>query len=126
MFPHFALHHIPPLFVATATTLGGLTPFFNAERAIKEFGLPEHIAVSKPAQSAWILKCGRITTLGLALWTFYAQGKLAEFDTILAIMGYVGLVDGVCLLEGGSSRKGCVSVGVGAAYLGVGVCCVDG
>ncbi|KAL4951178.1 hypothetical protein BDW69DRAFT_170679 [Aspergillus filifer] len=101
MFPHFALHHVPPLFVATATTLGGLSPFFNAEAAIKEFGLPDRIATSKPAQSAWILKCGRITALGLAIWTFYAQGKLEEVDTIMAIMGYVGLVDGyVCWKEG--------------------------
>ncbi|KAL4781647.1 hypothetical protein BJX76DRAFT_363447 [Aspergillus varians] len=101
MLSHFALHHIPPLFVATATTLGGLIPFFNAEYAIQEFGLPQRIAVSKPAQSIMILKCGRITALGLTLGTFYAQGKLAEFDTVLAILGYVGLVDGyVCWIEG--------------------------
>lgn len=101
MVPHFAIHHIVPLFVATATTLGGLMPFFNAEHAIREFGLPPRIAESKAAQSVMILKCGRITALGLALCTFYAQGKLAEFDTILAILGYVGLVDGyVCWKEG--------------------------
>jgi hypothetical protein len=76
-------------------------PFLNAEYAILEFGLPERIAVSKPAQSVMILSSGRITTLGLALFTFYFQRKLAAVDTILLLLGYVGLVDGyVCWLEG--------------------------
>ncbi|KAL5334099.1 hypothetical protein BJX70DRAFT_379019 [Aspergillus crustosus] len=101
MLDHFTLGHLPPLFVATATTLGGLIPFFNAERAILDFGLPPRIATSKPAQSIMILKCGRITALGLAIWTFYIQGKLEAVDTILTILGYVGLVDGyVCWKEG--------------------------
>ncbi|KAL4877416.1 hypothetical protein BJY04DRAFT_198326 [Aspergillus karnatakaensis] len=101
MLPHFTLHHLPPLFVATATTLGGTIPFFAPERATLDFGLPQRIAISKPAQSVMILQGGRITALGLALWTFYIQGKLEEFDTILAILGYVGLVDGyVCWKEG--------------------------
>jgi len=50
MSASFSLYHIPTLFVATATTFGGLIPFFNAEDAIREFGLPERIAISKPAQ----------------------------------------------------------------------------
>ncbi|KAL4810665.1 hypothetical protein BDV18DRAFT_155277 [Aspergillus unguis] len=102
MLPHFTLSHIPPLFVATSTMLGGLLPFFNAEKAILDFGLPPRIAASKPAQSIMILKCGRITALGMILWTFYAQGKLVEFDTVMTILGvYVGLVDGyVCWKEG--------------------------
>ncbi|KAL3429217.1 hypothetical protein BDV09DRAFT_180767 [Aspergillus tetrazonus] len=102
MLPHFSFAHIPPLFVATATTLGGLPPFFNAEKAILEFGLPARIASSKAAQAVMVLKCGRITAFGLTLWTFYAQGKLEEFDTVLLIMGgYVGAVDAwVCWTEG--------------------------
>lgn len=101
MFAYFALRHVPPLFVATATTFGGLMPFFNAEYAIREFGLPQRIAMSKQAQSIMVTSSARITAIGLALFTFYFQGKLAEFDTILAILGYVGLVDGyVCWREG--------------------------
>lgn len=76
-------------------------PFFNAEYAIREFGLPQRIAMSKQAQSIMVTSSARITAIGLALFTFYFQGKLAEFDTILAILGYVGLVDGyVCWREG--------------------------
>ncbi|KAL4862623.1 hypothetical protein BDV12DRAFT_178600 [Aspergillus spectabilis] len=49
-----------------------------------------------------ILRCGRITAFGLALWTLYIQQQLEAFDTILTILGgYVGLVDGyVCWKEG--------------------------
>lgn len=76
-------------------------PFFNAEYAIREFGLPQRIAVSKPAQSIMILSPARITTIGLALFTFYFQEKLEVVDTVLVLLGYVGLVDGyVCWLEG--------------------------
>ncbi|KAI9644960.1 hypothetical protein NHQ30_006995 [Ciborinia camelliae] len=97
----FTLRHIPPLFVATALTFGGLIPFFNAEYAILEFGLPKRIAVSKPAQSIMILSSARISAIGIALFTFYFQGKYTAVDTVLATLGYVGLVDGyVCWCEG--------------------------
>lgn len=101
MFEDFALRHIPPLLVAAALTFGGLMPFFNAEYAILEFGLPKRVAVSKPAQSIMIVSSARITAIGIALFTFYLQGHLEALDTILLILGYVGLVDGyVCWLEG--------------------------
>ncbi|KAF8151991.1 hypothetical protein K438DRAFT_381819 [Mycena galopus ATCC 62051] len=95
------LRHIPPLFVATALTFGGLLPFFNSAYAIREFGLPDHVAISSPAQSVMILSSGRGTAIGLALFAFYFQRKYAAFDTVLATCFYVGLVDGyVCWLEG--------------------------
>lgn len=102
MFENFSLFQVPSLFVATATTFGGLIPFFNAESAILEFGLPQRIASSKPAQAVMIVSSGRITAIGLSLFAFYFQGKLVEVDTVLTILGaYVGLVDGyVCLREG--------------------------
>lgn len=101
MLDHFSLFHVLPLFVAAATTFGGLMPFFNAEYAILEFGLPHRIASSKPAQSVMILSSARITAIGMCLFAFYVQGKLVEFDTVLTILGaYVGVVDGyVCLRE---------------------------
>ncbi len=75
-------------------------PFFNAEYAIQEFGLPKRVAISKPAQSIMIVSSARITAIGLALFTFYFQGKLAAVDTMLTVLGYVGLVDGyVCWME---------------------------
>ncbi|KAL2856418.1 hypothetical protein BJY01DRAFT_242754 [Aspergillus pseudoustus] len=102
MLPHFKPAHIPPLFVATATSLGGLLPFFAPSRALTDFGLPARIASAKPAHPVMVIASARTTAIGLMLWTFYAQGKLVEFDTILAILGsYVGAVDGwVCWGEG--------------------------
>jgi hypothetical protein len=102
MFSHFTWTHIPTLFVATATTFGGLVPFFNAKYAIEEFGLPKRIATSKEAQSVMILSSARITALGACMLTFYFANKFAEVDTIMVVMGaYVGLVDGyVCWKEG--------------------------
>ncbi|KAL3463910.1 hypothetical protein BJX64DRAFT_286872 [Aspergillus heterothallicus] len=102
MLSHFTPAHIPPLFIATTTSLGGLLPFFSPSRALLEFGLPERIASAKPAHPVMVVASARTTVLGLILWTFYEQGKLVEFDTVLAILGtYVGAVDGwVCWNEG--------------------------
>ena len=101
MFDRFSAWHIPRLLVASALTFGGLIPFFNAECAILEFGLPKRIAVSKPAQSVMIVSSVRITAIELALCTFYFQEKWEAFDTVLALLGYMGLVDGyVCWREG--------------------------
>lgn len=75
-------------------------PFFNAEYAILEFGLPPRIATSKPAQSIMIVSSARITAIGLALFIFFFRGQLEVVDIILVTLGYVGLVDGyVCWLE---------------------------
>ncbi|PVI00098.1 hypothetical protein DM02DRAFT_593351 [Periconia macrospinosa] len=101
MFENFTLAHIPTLFVATATTFGGLMPFFNAQSAIEEFGLPKRIAISKEAQSVMILSSARITALGACMFAFYFSGKFSEVDTVMVIMGaYVGSVDAyVCWKE---------------------------
>ncbi|EEQ30555.1 hypothetical protein McanMca71_000741 [Microsporum canis] len=105
MFDNFTAWHIPPLFVATATTFGGLMPFWNAAHAIGEFGLPNRIAISKEAQAVMITASGRTSALGLALFAFYSQGKFREVDTIMMILAYVGLVDGyVCWREGVPGR----------------------
>ncbi|KAF2645169.1 hypothetical protein P280DRAFT_444626 [Massarina eburnea CBS 473.64] len=102
MFENFTLAHIPTLFVATATTFGGLMPFFNAEAAIEELGLPKCIAASKDAQSAMILSSARVTALGACMFPFYFTGKFSQVDTFMVIMGaYVGAVDAyVCWKEG--------------------------
>lgn len=80
-------------------------PFFNAEYAILEFGLPQRIAISKPAQSIMIVSSARITAIGLAMFIFYWQENFAAVDTIMTTLGYVGLVDGyVCWREGVPSK----------------------
>jgi hypothetical protein len=78
MFTLFTLRHVPPLFVATALTFGGLVPFFNAKYAILEFGLSERIAISKPAQSIMIISSARITAIGPSLFTFYFQEQVGS------------------------------------------------
>lgn len=88
MLANFALLHTPPLLVATALTFGGLWPFFNAEAAILEFGLPQRIAISKTAHPLMIVGSARTTALGLALFTFYFQEKFESVDSILLILAY--------------------------------------
>lgn len=100
MFSKFFLRHITSLFVATALTLGGLLPFFSAEYTIRESKLPERPTVSQPAQSIMILLLARGTAIGLALFASYFQGKYRAVDTVMATLGYVGLIDGyVCWNE---------------------------
>ncbi|KAI9699180.1 MAG: hypothetical protein M1820_007259 [Bogoriella megaspora] len=95
------LRNVPPLIVAIATTFGGLLPFFNPQYAILEFGLPERIATSQPAQAVMVTQSARITAIGMSIFTFYYQGNFAAVNTMLTILGYVGLVDGyVCWCEG--------------------------
>ncbi|KAJ5678711.1 hypothetical protein N7462_006955 [Penicillium macrosclerotiorum] len=106
MLSHFCLRHIPPLFVATTTTFGGLLPFFDAEYAIRAFGLPRHVASSRSAQSVMLTSAARISAIGYALFLFYFQGKLREFDTLLSVLGYVGLVDGYVCWREGVPKKG--------------------
>ncbi|KAL3478519.1 hypothetical protein BJX99DRAFT_224262 [Aspergillus californicus] len=115
MFENFALNHIPPLFVATTTTFGGLLPFFAAEYAIREFGLPERIATSQPAQAVMITGSARVTALGMAIFAFYSQGKFTEVDTIMTILGYVGLADGYVCWKEGVPGKGLFRAGSGLA-----------
>ena len=103
----FALHHVPPLLVATALTFGGLIPLVNAEYAIQKVGLPQRIAGSTPAHPIMILCSARITAIGLALFTFYYRGNFAAVDTVLATLGYVGLVDGYV-----GGREGVPNTGV--------------
>lgn len=102
MFSNFALAHIPTLFVATATTFGGMIPFFNAYSAIAGLGLPKRIAISKEAQTMMIFGSARTTAIGMILFAFYFQNKFAEVDTVMVVLGsYVGAADGyVCWKEG--------------------------
>ncbi|KAL2794939.1 hypothetical protein BJX66DRAFT_337358 [Aspergillus keveii] len=107
MFEHFTPAHLPMLFIATTQALGGLIPIPFPTRAILDFGLPARIADSPPAHPVMVIGGARTTTIGLILWTFYAQGKLVEFDTVLGIFGsWVGLVDGLVCWNEGKRGKG--------------------
>ncbi|KAF2830923.1 hypothetical protein CC86DRAFT_367550 [Ophiobolus disseminans] len=102
MFSTFQLTHIPSLFVASALTFGGMVPLFAPQAAIREMGFPARLHASKEAQSIMTLGMGRTTVIGIALWTFYLQGKFEAVDTLLFILGaYLGAIDAyVCVKEG--------------------------
>ncbi|KAF2874768.1 hypothetical protein BDV95DRAFT_486310 [Massariosphaeria phaeospora] len=116
MFDQFTWTHIPALFVATATTFGGLLPFFSAKRAIEGFGLPKRFAVSKEAQPIMVFCSARITTIGAIMFAFYFQDKFAEVDTVMLVLGaYVGGVDGYVCWREGARKKGVERALSGAA-----------
>jgi hypothetical protein len=101
MFEVLELRHVPALLIATTITLGGTMPFFNPERAIQTFGLPQRIATSKPAHAIMICSSARVSAVGIALWALYLGQHFQAMDIVFASMGYIGVVDAyVCWKEG--------------------------
>ncbi|KAF7897748.1 uncharacterized protein EAF01_008714 [Botrytis porri] len=115
MFSHFLPRHIPPLLLATAITIGGTMPLWNAENAIRTFGFNEKIAVSKSAHPVMISGSARVTAVGLALWGLYLGDHFEAMDVVIASLGYLAVVDGyVCWKHGvpGSVAFRTISAGV--------------
>ncbi|KAF5019479.1 hypothetical protein F66182_8518 [Fusarium sp. NRRL 66182] len=102
-FSNFSPWHIPALFIGTAFTLGGLLPFRAPARAMREYGLPEGIARSEPAQTAFAIYGSRVSTYGLALWTFYLHRDYDVVDTLLGFLVFWGVADGWICLKAGES-----------------------
>jgi hypothetical protein len=76
-------------------------PMFAPVRAIREFGLPDSIANSHGGQVYAKVYGTRATIHGAALWIFYLQGNLEAVDTNLALLLWVGFMDGyICWQEG--------------------------
>ncbi|UQC90583.1 uncharacterized protein CLUP02_16113 [Colletotrichum lupini] len=101
MSRQFRLPHLFPLFVAIAHTLGGIVPFFAQDAGIRSFGLPERFAESPIAQLCFILDGARLSVLGMAQLIMYLRGDYVGVDIVMALLVYVGLVDGyVCWREG--------------------------
>jgi hypothetical protein len=102
MFNSLKSCHIPALLVASSLTFGGMLPLTHPAASIRHMGFPAQIYSSLAAQTIMTLGMGRTTVIGLALWTFYLQGKFGEVDTLLFILGgYLGAIDAwVCLNEG--------------------------
>ncbi|KAK4452217.1 hypothetical protein QBC34DRAFT_294123 [Podospora aff. communis PSN243] len=99
----FNPYHLPALFIATTQTLGGIWPiFFNTSSAMLEFGLPPRVANSREGQTAFVVGSARTTVIGLVMWMLYLQGKYAELDGVMVVLGLVlGAVDcWVCVREG--------------------------
>ncbi|ETS73550.1 hypothetical protein PFICI_14496 [Pestalotiopsis fici W106-1] len=106
MFEQLQIRHVPALFVATTMTFGGIWSFFDARRAMLEFGLPDRIASTPGAASVMLINNARTTAFGLCMYAFYIRGQLAACDTILAILGaYAGLVDSYVVWTEGNPRK---------------------
>lgn len=91
-------------------------PFFNAEKAIQEFGLPDRIAKSGPAQSVQITSAARGTAMGIALFALYYQRKYTAVDTLLSTLVYVGLVDGFVCWKEDAPSKGLFHAGLRVAF----------
>ncbi|KAK1714126.1 hypothetical protein CaCOL14_011887 [Colletotrichum acutatum] len=101
MSRQFRSPHLFPLFVAVAHTLGGTVPFFARDAGIRSFGLSERFAESPIAQSCFILDGARLSVLGMVQLIMYLRGDYPGVDIIMALMVYIGLVDGyVCWREG--------------------------
>ncbi|CEI61087.1 hypothetical protein FVEN_g13061 [Fusarium venenatum] len=101
LFSDFSLWHIPAVFVATAFTFGGLLPFISPARAMREYGLPERIANSQPAHTAFAIYGSRVSAYGLALWYFYLSGQYSTVDTLISLTFWWGAADlYVCLKAG--------------------------
>lgn len=87
--------------MATGQALGGLTPFWNPEAAIRGFGLPDRIATAHPAHLGFMVYGSRATIIGTGMWIFYLRGHLRSVDTLMALNFYGCAVDGyVSWLEG--------------------------
>jgi hypothetical protein len=100
IMPQIRPLHVPPLLLASVFTIGGMMPFWNAPGAIRSFGLPEHIANSKLAQTCFTVYSSRMTAWGIGMWTFWFRNNLKAIDTMLSLLLYVGAVDGyVCWKE---------------------------
>jgi hypothetical protein len=101
MFEDFILRHIPPLLLATTITIGGFMPLWDAEGAIRLFGLPQRIAISKTAQPIMVLSSARISAIGIAIWMLYIRQQYEAMDIVLMVFAYIGAIDGyVCWKEG--------------------------
>ena len=101
----FSPRHIPALLIGTTFTFGGALPFFNAARAIKEFGLPPRIAQSPTAHPVMAAYGARCMAIGIAIHALYAQRMLRAVDTILACVGITAVADlWVCWREGVPER----------------------
>ncbi|KAF3808034.1 hypothetical protein GCG54_00012613 [Colletotrichum gloeosporioides] len=94
MPPRFKLAHLFPLFVAVAHTIGGVVPFFAEDAGIRSFGLPERFAQSTIAQACFTLDGARLSVLGMVQLIMYLRGDYVAVDIIMALLVYVGLVDG--------------------------------
>ncbi|KAF5685764.1 hypothetical protein FCIRC_3253 [Fusarium circinatum] len=101
MFSNVSPWHIPAMFIGTAFTLGGLLPLRAPDRAMREYGLPEGIARSEPAQLAFGIYGTRVAAYGVALWTFYLRGEYHVVDTLMSLLCLWGAADcWICIKAG--------------------------
>lgn len=94
------------MFIGTAFTLGGLLPFRAPARAMREYGLPEGIVRSEPAQTAFAIYGSRVSAYGLALWTFYLRREYHAVDTLMSMLFWWGVADLWVCLKAGAPRTG--------------------
>lgn len=98
--------HIPALPVATIKTPIGLWPFVDARGVIDNFGLPAHVAESKPAQSVMTIHGSRATIEGILLFTLFTRGMYEAVDIVLMLHACAGAADALICWREGNGRKG--------------------
>ena len=122
MFNQYRLSDIPPLLVATATTFGGLWPFWAPRDAMLEFGLPKRIADNPLTHSVMAISSARTSALGLLIFIFYSQGRFSEVDTVLCVMGFcLGAADGYICWKEAVPRRGLFRATMGLVIAGWGL-----
>ncbi|KAI7761343.1 hypothetical protein LZL87_002158 [Fusarium oxysporum] len=101
LFSNVSPWHIPAIFMGTAFTLGGLLPLRAPDRAMREYGLPEGIVRSEPAQLAFGIYGTRVAAYGVALWIFYLRGEYHVVDTLMSLLSLWGAADcWICIKAG--------------------------
>ncbi|RYP56098.1 hypothetical protein DL771_012161 [Monosporascus sp. 5C6A] len=103
---HFAPRHIPALFSATTTTLGGMLAMFHARATMLSFGLPAHIANVPVTWPVWVIGQAHASIIGILIFIFYFRRQLDIVDIILGVSsGYAALVDSYVVWSQGEAAK---------------------
>lgn len=119
MSVEFSGRHMPALFAALTTSIGGFWPLFSPAGALLEFGFPARVANAPAAHPVMMVNGARTTVLGVIMFVLYFRGMLEECDILLTLMGgYLGLVDSyVCWRQGNPGKavfRLVTSLGLGA------------
>lgn len=94
--------HIPALFSATTTTVGGMMSIFYTRSTMLSFGLPAHIANTDATWPVWVIAQAHTTVMGLLLFIFYFRGQLDVVDIVLGVSSaYAALIDSYIIYSEG-------------------------
>jgi hypothetical protein len=106
MAKRIAPRHIPALFGATTTTLGGMLALFYPRATMLSSGLPAHIATVPDTWPVWVIGQAHTSVIGIPIFTFYYRRQLDVVDIILGVSsGYAALVDSYIIWSQGQAAQ---------------------